>query len=317
MSDADWTAAPPAPTPTQIKRLVEPLKLEAAQVRAGIAHEDGLTPDLFARLEPLLDTPTPAGAIKHEATYATVYLAWQIRCMDVVFGRRHWRWLVHHTNQGRTALAHVVIGNNLSALCLDKDTGELKGVRFATILARWEGSGDVTAITSRDPYKASRTSALGGLLALIGFGADVIGMLSRPRTSAVEVTAPAPTPMAGPSGRVAGSAAQPAPEARQLAEPVMMREIKDLARDRDIPDSQLIALAQQALGLPETPMGEHAAALRVAIVLSDRKVRFPHAAAIALKGLVTGAEPHLPVLATGEASDLTRASATRLGTEAA
>jgi hypothetical protein len=314
MTDSHHAAQPDGSEPalTDIKRLVSPLKRKADRIRTKASYKDRLTPELLEELEELLDETTPAEAIKREAGYRTVHLVWQIRCLDAVFGRRHWRWLVHHTNNGRTAHAHVLVGNKLAMLALDQATGELQDASDAEILAHWEGPGDVNALVTNDPFKASRTSALRSVLALIGPGGDVTMLPAGSRvpgtqatsTTATTDTAQPPPAASGqdpgtPAGAPATGATQAAPRsAVRLATGVMLREIKDIAHQRRIPASQLAALTRQALDAPESSMSEPEAERALTIVLSDRVVRLPDAAAVRLKALVSSADAHLPVIAS-------------------
>lgn len=322
------TDSPPADPPplTDIRKLVAPLRQKANRIRRrhnATEPDAELTVALLTALERLLDTPTPPGAIKYdEGDHLAVHLLWQVRAMDAIFGRRHWRWIVHHDND-QTACAHVVIGNNLRRVRVDLTTDELIEPTEADVLLAYQGTGAVGLLETRGAtFKGARTSALRGLLSLIGPGGDIT-MLHRhyPRNPAAS---PAAGPLATPARTLAlapplrggdeDAAAQHSPAGAERqhegtgepaaaepqtlrASPLLLREIRLLAREKEIPATQLVAMIEQVRGLDHLPVGEQEAEQTVAILLNERIPRLGEQEAVTLRALVEQAEPHLPIIA--------------------
>jgi hypothetical protein len=297
---------------TEIKKVIKPVKTKADEIRQQHPYEGVLTAKLLDALEPLLDTPTPQQALKREAKYTTVHLVWQRRFMDAVFGRRHWRALIAYSEDGLTAIAHVVVGNDLAVLEVDEQTGELKNVERAEILARWEGPGGSIPMESKGAtMKAAKTSALRTLLAEIGPGGDVTMLRTSYPSAQERARAQAAAPASAPLQRSAGEPATAAvgEQSPRLATDLMLKDIKGLARERRIGYAQLARLTQRSMGVAESNLNEAQARARLNVVLSDRRPRLPYDAAVRLRALIEAAEPEPLTPAAAPASEAARARA--------
>jgi hypothetical protein len=292
----------PSERPIDVRELLAPLKRKADKLRKKEKYQGELTADLFAALEPLLDEPTPEDAIEwpsETSGYTNVKLLYQIRFMDVLFGRRHWRSLTHPDDGGLTILAHVVIGNNLGGLELDPTTGALIRDEVAELHGCWEGWGGVNQLESKgNTLKGSATSALRRLLSLIGPGGDVFMMpvdYSQRNSNSNNGGAPRPARTRPEQAAVAGAGVR-------KASLLMVKEITGLARERKLPDSQLANLIRRAIGLGDEPYTETLAREVLAEKLNERRIVLPFDVALTLRLLVEQADPLAPVIGTRDAA---------------
>jgi hypothetical protein len=296
----------PSERPIDVRDLLAPLKRKADKLRKKEKYQGELTAALFAELEPLLDEPTPEDAIEWPSDasgYTNVKLLYQIRFMDVLFGRRHWRSLTHPDDGGLTILAHIVIGNNLGGLELDATTGALIRDELAELHGCWEGWGGVNQMESKgNTLKGSATSALRRLLSLIGPGGDVFMM-------PVDYSQRNSNSNSGNGGAPRPARTRPRPEQAAVAGAgvrkaslMMVKEITGLARERKLPDSQLANLIRRAIGLPDEPYTETLAREVLAEKLNERRIVLPFDVALTLRLLVEQAEPVAPVIGTRDAA---------------
>jgi hypothetical protein len=296
----------PSERPIDVRDLLAPLKRKADKLRKKEKYQGELTADLFAALEPLLDEPTPEDAIEwpsETSGYTNVKLLYQIRFMDVLFGRRHWRSLTHPDDGGLTILAHIVIGNNLGGLKLDPTTGALIRDDVAELHGCWEGWGGVNQLESKgNTLKGSATSALRRLLSLIGPGGDVFMM-------PVDYSQRNSNSNSGNGGAPRPARTRPRPEQAAVAGAgvrkaslMMVKEITGLARERKLPDSQLANLIRRAIGLPDEPYTETLAREVLAEKLNERRIVLPFDVALTLRLLVEQADPVAPVIGTRDAA---------------
>jgi hypothetical protein len=318
MTDTQANAPPKRAT---LRQLVSQVKTSADRIRKKheVTVDDPLTAEIVRELEWVLNAKTPELAIKRdEGPYPTVHLVWQMRAMDVLFGRDHWCWRIHMIDD-RTARAHVVVGNHLRRITLDRKTGELVIPEEAQILrGPWELEAGVSTYEHRGAMiKGARTGALRAVLQIIGFGGDVT-LLPRlnppehddahPRPELVAVPDPAPAVEAPPAAPArAPAAAQPAAtEApRPVREPLdpaereavhlLIREVRGLADEKRIPASQLAILIGRAVGCEQQLLDEQTAETRVLVMLESPSVNLTREEVMTLRALVEQADPNLPL----------------------
>jgi len=171
------------------------LRTQADRILSGDgegAEWDGiLTKPQLRKLYPLLSEPVPQHYVEFTPkTEGKPYDSTGLRSVQVqidrlndVVGPSCWRSLIHYTQNGQVARAHVVLGNDLEHAGLDGNgelllartapSGLIKGPR-ADVVAHVEGyGGHKRGSAPGDIYKGSETNALKRIIARLGPGREV------------------------------------------------------------------------------------------------------------------------------------------------
>lgn len=171
------------------------LRTQADRILSGEgegAEWDGiLTKPQLRKLYPLLSEPVPQHYVEFTPkTEGKPYDSTGLRSVQVqidrlndVVGPSCWRSLIHYTQGGMVARAHVVLGNDLERASLDEN-GELMVARTsprglikgpeADVVAHVEGyGGHKRGSAPGDIYKGSETNALKRVIARLGPGREV------------------------------------------------------------------------------------------------------------------------------------------------
>jgi hypothetical protein len=265
---------------------------DADEIRERLGYDGRLTTGLLVALEPLLVEPSPPelSSGTDDQGWATRQLLHQIRVMDEVLLRTHWRYLTHHEDGGRTARTWVLVGNRLARAKLDPRTGELVEGKAAVTLA-YDGWGGLDHMPSKGTLlKSSQTSALRRLLAQIGPGRDVYENTAppedhQPNENGARVSATRFTPELV---AVAGAG-------EQKAEELEVKELRAVIRRQGLFQHQIANLIRAAAGRPAiTFPSEQAAREVVEKTLDDQRVVLAAEVVAPLRALLKQAKPEPP-----------------------
>ncbi len=262
---------------------------DADEIRARLGYRGRLTTGLLLALEPLMTEPSPLelGASMREDGAATRQLLFQIRVMDEILLRTHWRYLIHYEDAGRTARAWVLIGDRLAQAKLDPRTGELIEAGAAVKLS-YDGWGGLDSMRSKGILlKSSQTSALRRLLAQVGPGRDLYESKTPPEDDEPDVTAKSAS-----GARFAAELVAVAGAGEPKAEELEVKELRAIIRRQGLFQHQVANLIRAAAGRPPiTFPNEEAAREVVEKTLDDQRVVLAADVVDPLRALLEQAKP--------------------------
>lgn len=244
----------------------------AAAVRATHDYDGRLTLAMISALQPLLEEPTPTRYVTTTAaTTDKPYIStglnstqYQVDYLNAVFGLAHWRYLLHYEESGTLARCWAVVGNDLTAIRVNPDTGELDIPETAEVLVVRDGWGGHRAgSTKGDVLKGSETNAMKRTLARLGPGGDVYRLDVEADLHGQD----RPFAPNAPSGEVPSAGAGD----RKATVP-QVKMLRAKARDKGLTASQLANIMRAAAGLAAFPWPSEGQAQAV---LDDKLPKLP------------------------------------------